>query len=119
MIQKLFSTKGRINRKTYTLFSISYMILGFIIGLMGQHYLTTPLSFPTILLLILIASLFTYVGHCLTIKRLHDLDRPASDIWQLNLSWTLQYQLFLEKGTYGKNQYGYPQDPPTHQTVRS
>lgn len=109
-MEKLFSAKGRINRKTYLISCGMYVVLGIIAGFLSQSYFPTMgTTFKGFALFLLCSSPFIYIGYCLTIKRLHDLDRPASDIWRLNLSWTLQYRLLLEEGTHGKNQYGYPQ----------
>ena len=119
MIQKLFSTKGRINRKTYT---ISYgigMALGIILALLSNKYYPNDIAYKDIPILLLCVSPFLYANYCLTVKRLHDMDMPSSNYWQLNRSWTLQYRLFLEEGTYGKNQYGYPQSPPNSKRVSS
>ncbi len=122
-MDKLFSTKGRINRKTYTISFIIFMAIAMIVGMFGVSLLPNTMGemgeLKTTAMLMLCLSPFIYISHCLTVQRLHDLDRPGSDIWKMNLSWTLQYRLFLEEGTYGKNQYGYPQSPPTRKRISS
>lgn len=106
----LFSTKGRINRKTYIIFYSIVITLFVTIGLIRQFFFpTTVVTFKYIATLMLCLSPILYMFRCFTIKRLHDLDRPGSDISQFNLSWTLFYSLITKEGTYGKNQHGYPQ----------
>lgn len=119
MYRLLFSTKGRVNRKTYTISFFIFIAIALVVGMFGVSLLpSTTGEIKSTIILMLCLSPFIYISHCLTVKRLHDLDRPGSDIWEMNRSWTLQYRLFLEEGTYGKNQYGYPQDPPRKKAIR-
>jgi len=115
-MNKLFSTKGRINRKNYLISYLLCIAIGIGIGLISMKYFPTMFnSIKGISFWFLCFSPFIYISYCTTVKRLHDLDRPSSDFWLLCQpfrNWDLEYRLLLEAGTYGKNQYGYPQNPP-------
>jgi len=108
-----------MSRKNYL---ISYGIaiaVGLVAGLASNTLFPNGLTnIKGVFALLLFLSPLIYIGHCITVKRLHDLDRPASDIWLINRSWTLHYRLLLEEGTQGRNQYGYPQNPPKAKSVR-
>ena len=109
--QKLFSSKGRINRLNYFLYNISLQIVASI----AQFIFITALAFIAedsaiigVILFILTSVLVIaciYSGICLTIKRWHDLNKSG---WYTLLCLLIIPAIYIifAKGTDGPNQYG-------------
>ena len=109
--QKLFSSKGRINRLNYLLYNIALHIVASI----AQFIFITALAFIAedsaiigVILFILTSVLVIaciYSGICLTIKRWHDLNKSG---WYTLLCLLIIPAIYIifAKGTDGPNQYG-------------
>ena len=109
--QKLFSSKGRINRLNYLLYNIALQIVASI----AQFIFITALAFIAedsaiigVILFILTSVLviaYFYSGTCLTIKRWHDLNKSG---WYSLLCLLIIPAIYIifAKGTDGPNQYG-------------
>ena len=109
--QKLFSSKGRINRSNYLLHNIALQIVASI----AQFIFITALAFIAedsaiigVILFILTSVLVIaciYSGICLTIKRWHDLNKSG---WYTLLCLLIIPAIYIifAKGTDGPNQYG-------------
>ena len=109
--QKLFSSKGRINRLNYLLYNIALQIAASI----AQFIFITALAFSAedsaifgVILFILTSVLVIvciYSGICLTIKRWHDLNKSG---WYTLLCLLIIPAIYIifAKGTDGPNQYG-------------
>ena len=109
--QKLFSSKGRINRLNYLLYNIALQIVASI----TQFIFITALAFIAedsaiigVILFILTSVLVIaciYSGICLTIKRWHDLNKSG---WYTLLCLLIIPAIYIifAKGTDGPNQYG-------------
>lgn len=116
--ERFLSTKGRINRKIFILYAISFILfclfliiptLLIVISTTDETIVDISASIVSILIeLALLPSLF------LGIKRLHDLDKSA--VWIVLYVIPLINILFfiylcLRRGTIGDNKYG--KDPLT------
>ena len=109
--QKLFSSKGRINRLNYLLYNIALQIVASI----AQFIFITALAFIDedsaiigVILFILTSVLVIaciYSGICLTIKRWHDLNKSG---WYTLLCLLIIPAIYIifAKGTDGPNKYG-------------
>lgn len=116
--ERFLSTKGRINRKIFILYAISFILfclfliiptLLIVISTTDETIVDISASIvSTLIELALLPSLF------LGIKRLHDLDKSA--VWIVLYVIPLINILFfiylcLQRGTIGDNKYG--KDPLT------
>ena len=109
--QKLFSSRGRINRLNYLLYNIALQI----VASSAQFIFITALAFIAedsaingVILFILTSVLVIaciYSGICLTIKRWHDLNKSG---WYTLLCLLIIPAIYIifAKGTDGPNQYG-------------
>ena len=109
--QKLFSSKGRINRLHYLLCNVALQIVVSI----AQFIFITALAFIAEdsaiigVILFILASLlviaYFYSGTCLTIKRWHDLNKSG---WYTLLCLLIIPAIYIifAKGTNGPNKYG-------------
>lgn len=127
LMQKFFSTKGRLNRKRYFLRGLALALpnfLGFFLIFLADAK-TTPDN-NIFVLLGLLGFAIVLVGMIssvtLLIRRLHDLDKSgwwAIPLWILSIiSWTPRFQILsivsmpfflyilFKRGTVGSNQYG-------------
>lgn len=111
VLADLFSFEGRANRAWYfwhIILDDLAMFTGMLLfGLLG--FFVSPVFFlPAAGVL---AAGF-WAGICITVKRLHDLERPAWQWWLLAVplyNIYLGLVLLFKKGTEGQNQFG--QDP--------
>ena len=114
----LFSTQGRIGRRTYFVFSvlipfICVSILASIAGVIAKLTSTSSLG-NTLAYILLGLALITLVGITvrLTIQRCHDFNKPG---------WVALFALIpfaniiyaLIPGNNGLNSYGEPPEPPS------
>lgn len=105
MLKKYFSFEGRINRFKfffiYLLVSIPVYFFNKIVDLSGFSliFIIAPIfQIPCAVLLI-----------CITVQRLHDIDRPGFHYWFLFIPFYNLYLILLllfKKGTDGLNEYG-------------
>ena len=113
-MNKLFSTKGRINRQKYFLRTLAITLiayaLAFGIGFTMGPSETGAGSAGIIASVITIGAVIAQAF--LVVKRLHDLGKPG---WQYFLMYVPLYNLYLSivllfvKGTAGPNEFG--EDP--------
>ena len=119
LLQKIYTTEGRLNRLRYlkyqVLWSLIIGIAGFILGFIGGFVTGDAES----LLVTIPAGIMSFVGGIggimLTIRRLHDLDRSGWFILLalvpfVNILFAIYIWFF--KGTDGYNRYGA--DPLTY-----
>lgn len=105
----LFSCEGRVNRLWYFLHILldDLVIIGLIIALIAVGgILDTPLFFVPLIGVILGGC---WAAIALTVKRLHDLDRPGWHWWLLMVplyNLYLSLVLLFGRGTVGPNRYG-------------
>ena len=120
MTKILFSTKGRINRKTFLLSCLILLIIYDLPVSIGKEllewsflkpYIEGSLFFKilTITLSIFYGFLFVFCLINLTIKRLHDLNKSGwhflaslIPIWNIYLACVL----YFKRGTNGSNRFG-------------
>jgi uncharacterized membrane protein YhaH (DUF805 family) len=107
----LFTTEGRIGRKSYILSALGSSIAGILLIIILGAILGTD-SLVFILLAALIYLVLFYASICLLIKRLHDRNRSGffailSFVPFVNI-WIAIETIFI-KGTTGTNEYG--EDP--------
>jgi len=108
----LFSTTGRASRKTYCLISIPSVLISFTCFKMVQNSIVyETLALPTLALLLLsILSILCGIADlCVTVRRLHDIDKSGYLALLLIvplISTILWIALMLFKGTNGKNKFG-------------
>ena len=106
---ELFSFEGRVNRGWYFLhiFLDDLVILGLMIVLLTVGgVLGTPLFFLPMIGVILGG---VWAALAVTVKRLHDLDRPGWHWWLLVIPLYNVYLglvLLFGRGTSGPNQFG-------------
>ena len=138
ILQTLFTTQGRVNRKTYWLWSVSIysvFLASVIYSEMRGEY-NSGSFLDTLVGVILYV--FAYIFCCLSIKRLHDTGRssdgcllsipligPIFAIWLLRsrgykmgclwstILWPIQFidtliTCFFQQGIEKKNRYGEP-----------
>ena len=105
----LFKTEGRANRAWY-LWHILLDDLAIVTGVVLFGLLTVLTGTPLFILpAIGVAIGGGWAGICITIKRLHDLERPA---WHWLLLMVPLYNIYLglvllfQKGTDGPNSFG-------------
>ncbi len=115
-IPRLFSFKGRLNRKAYTTsvfigFSLSlafFFLLGAISKTFGTKLPDTFVAILGLSFFFVNIPLFIF-ALAAQVRRLHDLNRPG---WHALMDFIplaniyFNFQLFLQKGTSGPNQYG-------------
>ena len=109
--QKLFSSKGRINRLNYLLYNIALQIAASIaqfIFITALAFIAEDLAIFGVIMFILSSVLVIaciYSGICLTIKRWHDLNKSG---WYTLLCLRIIPAIYIifAKGTDGPNQYG-------------
>ena len=114
---RLFSTHGRRNRLSYFLHSVFAPVLLFILMIgLGAAVAATgmegagggpPGRFLLVFFVILGAMIAS--GICVTIQRLHDIDRPGTHWWLLLVpihNVYLSRILMFQKGTEGSNAFG-------------
>lgn len=107
----LFTTEGRIGRKSYIFGSFGSSIAGaIVIGILGFILGSDSLAFMLVAALIYLVLIYASV--CMLIKRLHDRNRSGffsllSFVPLVNI-WIGIETIFL-KGTTGANEYG--EDP--------
>jgi uncharacterized membrane protein YhaH (DUF805 family) len=105
----LFTTDGRANRAWY-LWHILLDDVAIFTGILVLVLLTVVTGSPLLLLPaigVLIGGI--WAGICVTVKRLHDLDRPGWHWWLLGVPFYNIYLglvLLFKKGTEGQNQFG-------------
>ena len=106
---EMFSTQGRANRAWY-LWHIILDALAIVTGIVLFGLLTVLTGTPLFILpAIGVGAAGIWAGVCITIKRLHDLERPA---WHWLLLAVPIYNIYLglvllfQKGTDGPNQFG-------------
>ena len=103
----MFSMKGRLNRGRYFLYMLACGAVSFLSGLLSG----TEFEILAILV-ILVYVICGIVMVCQIVRRLHDLDRPASNYWLLLIPIYNIYLfliLLFQQGTTGVNSFG--QDP--------
>ena len=103
--QKLFSSKGRINRLNYLLYNIALQIVASIAQFI---FIAEDSAIIGGIILLSSAALVVaciYSGICLTIKRWHDLNKSG---WYTLLCLLIIPAIYIifAKGTDGPNQYG-------------
>ena len=110
--QKFFSTKGRINRKTYLLRGIAIQaVMGVIINVLAVSALgmffsgEAALGLALFLLIAVIGIAVICSGICLGIRRWHDLNKSG---WYSLLCILIIPAIYIifAKGTDGPNEYG-------------
>ena len=106
---EMFSTQGRANRAWY-LWHIILDDLAIVTGIVLFGLLTVLTGTPLFILpAIGVGAAGIWAGVCITIKRLHDLERPA---WHWLLLAVPIYNIYLglvllfQKGTDGANEFG-------------
>ena len=134
-----FSYSGRIPRKDYWIgFVIALVVLGLVAAAFVPYFSTTSGTNSDRILVLAAAAFFLWVHSAVTVKRLHDLNRPAwhyifygvvplflmimviyptlSFIGFALWGWT-KYHLGFMRGTEGPNNYGpdplAPSEPNT------
>ncbi|SKC71944.1 DUF805 domain-containing protein [Maledivibacter halophilus] len=104
-IKRYFTFKGRINRA-------KYIWIPFLIGILAvifQAIFISTESIGLLLVVILLSIASTVLGICLTVQRLHDIERPGTHYWLLLIpiyNIYLGLLLLFKKGTDGPNEYG-------------
>ncbi|MGM9529148.1 MAG: DUF805 domain-containing protein [Phascolarctobacterium sp.] len=110
--QKFFSTKGRINRKTYFLRGLAIQaVMGLIdnvlvISALGMFFSgEEAIGLALFLLIAVIGIVVIYSGICLGIRRWHDLNKSG---WYCLLCILIIPAIYIifAKGTDGPNKYG-------------
>lgn len=110
--QKFFSTKGRINRKTYLLRGLAIQavmcLLDNVLGLsaLGMFFSgQEAIGLALFLLIAVIGIAVIYSGICLGIRRWHDLNKSG---WYSLLCLLIIPAIYIifAKGTDGPNKYG-------------
>lgn len=105
----LFSTQGRANRSWYLWHIILDDLAMFTAGI-GLIVLSVVTGVPFFILPaigVFVAGF--WAGVCITIKRLHDLERPSWHWWLLLVpiyNMYLGLVLLFQKGTDGPNEFG-------------
>jgi uncharacterized membrane protein YhaH (DUF805 family) len=113
---ELFSFDGRVNRGWYFFHVLLDDLV--IITLMILMVTVTGILETPILLLPMLGVVFGgfWAAIAVTVKRLHDLDRPGWHWWLLMVplyNIYLGFVLLFQKGTVGPNRYGHdPLGPP-------
>ena len=101
LAQLLFSYKGRINRGTYGLYWLIYGILVSFLILVESIAYITPVG--------LLGTMLLYTTIPVTVKRLHDVDKPGKYLFWLMVPIAgIIYMLILlwTPGTFRENRYG-------------
>lgn len=116
MLNKIYTTEGRLNRLRYFMYSIVWSIIssvvGFILGSIGGLLSSDPES-VLVMVPVGIWSFVAGIGSIMiAIRRLHDLNKSGwflliSLIPLVNMIFVLY--ILLVPGTVGDNQYG--EDP--------
>ena len=105
----LFSTQWRANRSWY-LWHILLDDLVMITASLGLITLGVVTGLPLVILPVVgVVAAGIWAGVCITIKRLHDLNRPGWHWWLLAIpfyNFYLGLVLLFQKGTQGANQFG-------------
>lgn len=108
-IADLFSFEGRANRGWY-FWHIILDDLAMFTAVIALVVIGTVLGTPLVVLPAIGALVAGFwAGICITVKRLHDLDRPAWHWWLLLIpvyNILLGLQLVFQKGTDGANRFG-------------
>lgn len=106
-----FSSKGRINRLNFFFYYSHLFIILFLLSIIFHATQVTTDSNQLIkwTLFFMLLFLIIYTSSNLTVKRLHDLNKPGKYFFFLflpiiNVYWT--FLLFFEKGTNGENKFG-------------
>jgi len=106
----LFTTQGRANRAWYLwhilLDDVAIFTAGF--GLLALGAFTGNPLFIAPAVGAFVGGI--WAGICVTVKRLHDLDRPGWHWWLLAVplyNIYLGFVLLFKKGTDGQNQFGW------------
>lgn len=97
-------TEGRLNRLPYFLYSLALNVGCQIIVGIGMHLQEIGVL---LCLLTCIAAIVVHIS--LAVRRLHDLNRPGSDLWySLIPFYNIYFGLVLTfvRGTVGPNTYG-------------
>ena len=110
----LFSTQGRVSRRTFFLHTISALgfmfIMFLILGNLPKSDISIFLRGILFFIIFPLYMLFWGISNTfLMIKRLHDLGCPGTHYWKLHIPFTrdiLGYRLLLEKGQIHDNEYG-------------
>ncbi len=106
---ELFSQEGRVNRGWYFFHIVldDLVIISLIVLILTlSAVLSTPLLFLP-MLGVIAGGIWSAIA--VTVKRLHDLDRPGSHWWLLMVpiyNIYLGSVLLLGKGTHGPNRFG-------------
>lgn len=107
-LKKYFTFEGRINRAKYFFIPLILEIITIPFYIMAE-YTNSNIFFPLYVLL----SILVYILEvCITVQRLHDIERPGTHFWLLFIpiyNIYLGILLLFIKGTYGPNKYG--EDP--------
>lgn len=116
MLNKIYTTEGRLNRLRYFIYSIAWSlissVIGFILGSIGGLLSSDPES----VLVIVPVGIWSFVAGIgsimIAIRRLHDLNKSG---WFLLIgliplvNMIFMLYILLIPGTVGDNQYG--EDP--------
>lgn len=116
MLNKIYTTEGRLNRLRYFIYSIAWSLIssvvGFILGSIGGLLSSDPES----VLVIVPVGIWSFVAGIgsimIAIRRLHDLNKSG---WFLLIgliplvNMIFMLYILLIPGTVGDNQYG--EDP--------
>lgn len=100
-----FSFNGRINRGKYLM---ANLVLGITMVVLMEFlfHISHRVAWKITILIMIVT---TYSNFCLSMKRLHDLEKGGY-YWLIFLvpfaNFYLQFRCFFIKGTDGKNQYG-------------
>lgn len=104
-ISRYFTLDGRINRARYILIPIAIGIFLYFLGLIAIFSESVILSLSYITCCIFA----TLINVCITVQRLHDIERPGYHLWFLLIpiyNIYLSLVLIFKKGTTGYNEYG-------------
>lgn len=104
-MKNVFTFNGRSNRSKYILCCFVASIIGLISYTLVFYIKNT---FTCILAFLIYIAYITSIT-CLTVQRLHDIDRPQNHYWLCFIpiyNIYLGFLLLFKKGTNGQNQYG-------------
>lgn len=104
-IKRYFTFKGRINRAKYIFVPF---LIGILIAIFQAISINTE-SIALLLICILLNIAAIVLSICVTVQRLHDIERSGTHYWLLLIpiyNIYLGCLLLFKKGTDGSNEYG-------------
>lgn len=108
-MSNFFSFEGRINRAKYFLYLVLINLAILITFILLKTLVNTNSAIVNIIIII-VCIVSAVKSACVTVQRLHDIERPGTHYWLLLIPIYCIYLkliLLFKKGTDGLNEFGY------------